>query len=89
LTDGTASRSKASVVDTARFHQQEVFTGILVPLMASALKRTADGFKAMNFPSLRQHLPGLPTAAGVMKARPVRPIKVALTASEAFLYQPH
>jgi hypothetical protein len=34
--------------DHARFHQQEDFTGILVPLMASALEKTGDGFKAMN-----------------------------------------
>jgi hypothetical protein len=34
--------------DTARFHQEEDFTGILVPLMAPVLRRTAVGFKAMN-----------------------------------------
>jgi hypothetical protein len=32
----------------ARFHQEEDFTGILVPLMASALERTAEGFTEMN-----------------------------------------
>jgi hypothetical protein len=32
----------------ARFHQEEDFTGILVPLMTSVLERTAEGFTEMN-----------------------------------------
>lgn len=48
LFDGRHSFTLEAVEGGTRLTQEETFTGALVPLMASVLKKTEDGFRAMN-----------------------------------------
>jgi hypothetical protein len=48
LFDGEHSFRLEPVTSGCRFHHGETFSGLLVPLFASTLAATAQGFRAMN-----------------------------------------
>lgn len=48
LFDGRHSFTLEATESGTRLTQEETFTGVLVPLLASTLARTEDGFRAMN-----------------------------------------
>ena len=48
LFDGEHGSRLESVASGCRFHHGETFSGLLVPLFASTLAATAEGFVAMN-----------------------------------------
>jgi hypothetical protein len=46
--DGRHSFTLAATAEGTRLTQEETFTGVLVPLMASTLAKTEEGFRQMN-----------------------------------------
>ncbi|HEX6351723.1 SRPBCC domain-containing protein [Actinophytocola sp.] len=48
LFDGRHSFTLEAIEGGTRLTHEETFTGVLVPLMASTLAKTEDGFRAMN-----------------------------------------
>ena len=48
LFDGRHTFTLTPTADGTRFTQEETFTGVLVPLLASALAKTEEGFRQMN-----------------------------------------